>query len=340
MKSRIVAIALALLTASTAFAVDMKTVLSPDGTLFAVDGGTPRAFLSLTKNKGDERATMLVPATDDEATESDARLLWDTKTATLFVVWHSAAPDRDSIMMQSLNAEGVWSEPVVLASCSSRRRVGLQTLLTHAAVPVEEAKDGEQPEPKPIAYATLIHAAWWGVGESYTAEYAMVAYEGGQLVSSEVARLDELANRGGEADEYEDTGAPLHPPLAMTLDGNAVDVVYGTANSTRLTRLKLDPKKVVGDGRFWRPLGRNGGRTGPARLIAADAAPLQAFVSRGRIVLYDSSAKFRFVMFENGEWSPERMLQLDGHVTAEQVVRELQRTVDGQSATDAAPAEQ
>lgn len=327
MKSRIVAIALALLTASTAFAVDMKTVLSPDGTLFAVDGGTPRAFLSLTKNKGDERVTVLVPATDDEATESDARLLWDTKSATLFVVWHSAAAGRDSIMMQSLNAEGAWSEPVVLASCSSQRRVGLQTLITHA--PVDEEK---------TAYATLIHAAWWGVGESYTAEYALVAFEAGALVSSEVARLDELANRGGEADEYEDTGAPLHPPLALTHDGNSVDVVFGSANSTKLTRLKLDPKKVVGNGRFWRPLGRNGGRTGPARLIAADAVPLQAFVSRGRIVLYDPAAKFRFVMFENGEWSPERMLQLDGHVTADQVVRELQRTVDGQSATDAAPA--
>lgn len=159
-------------------------------------------------------------------------------------------------------------------------------------------------------------------------------------MSSEVSRLDDLAPRREQADEYEDTGAPLHPPLAMTLDGSAIDVVFGTANSTTLTRLKIDPKRTVGNGRFWKPLGRNGGRTGPARLLAADAAPLQAFVSRGRIVLYDPAAKFRFVTFENGEWSPERMLQLDGHVTAEQVVRELQRTIDSQSATDATPAEQ
>jgi hypothetical protein len=329
MKSRIAAIAFALLTASTAFAVDMKTVLAPDGTLFAVDGSAARTFLSLSKNKGDVRQTVVVPATDDAAVETDARLLWDARNSTLFVVWHSAAADRDSIILQSLNGEGVWSEPVVLASCSSQRRVGLQTALTYA--PVDEEK---------TAYATLIHAAWWGVAESYTAEYALVAFEGNQLVSSEVSRLDELANRQSEGDEYEDTGAPLHPPLAITRDGDAIDVVFGAANSTKLTRLKLDPKKVVANGRFWRPVGRNGGTTGPARMIAADEVPLQAFVSRGRIVLYEAAAKFRFVTFENGEWSAERMIQLDGLVSPEDVVRELQRTVDGQSATDATPAEQ
>jgi hypothetical protein len=329
MKSRLAAFVFALLTASSAFAVDMRTVLTTDGTLYAVDGGNPRPYIAVRTVKGNVLRGMVVPASDGEAVESDVRLLWDGVNSTLFVVWHSAAADRDSIMLQALSAEGVWSEPVVLASCSSQRRVGLQTMLTHAPANEENT-----------ASATLIHAAWWGVGETYTAEYALAAFEAGELVSTDVARLDELANRAGSADDYEDTGAPLHPPLAMTRDGRSVDVVFGSVNTTKLTRVKLDPRKVVGHGRFWKPSGRNGGTTGPARLVAADAAPLQAFVSRGRIVLYDPAAKFRYVMLENGEWTPERMIQLDGHVTTQELLAELQRTVDGQSATDAIAAEQ
>ncbi len=329
MKTRFAAFVLALLTASAAFAVDMRTVLAPDGTLFAVDGGTPRSFVSLSQNRNDVRQTVVVPGTDDAAIESDARLLWDSVNSTLFVIWHSASPERDAVMLQALNAEGIWSEPVVLASCSSQRRVGLQTMLTHAPANEENT-----------AQATLIHAAWWGLGTTYTAEYALVAFENGQLVSTDVSKLDELANRAATPDDYEDTGAPLHPPLAMTRDGKSIDIVFGSANTTKLTRVKIDPRKVTGNGRFWKPLGRNGGTTGPARLVAADSAPLQAFVSRGRIVLYDQAAKFRYVMLENGQWTPERMIQLDGYVTGEELLAELQRTVDGQSATDAIPAEQ
>jgi hypothetical protein len=328
MKTRLAAFVLGLLTASAAFASGIRTVLTQDGTLFAVDGGASGSSVSLLVTREDVRISEAVPATADEAIESDARLLWDRPTSTLFVVWHSAMVDRDAIVLQARNADGTWSEPVVLASCSSQRRVGLQTLLTHAPANEENT-----------AQATLIHAAWWGVADVFTPEYALVAFENGQFVSNEVVKLEELANRPLTPDEYEETGAPLHPPLALTFDGSSVDVVFGAAASTRLTRLKIDPRKVGGDARMWKPLGRNGGRTGPARLLAADAAPLQAFVSRGRIVLYDPAEKFRYVMLENGEWTPERMIQLDGTVTTEQLVTELQRTVEGQSATDA-PAEQ
>ena len=328
MRARLTAIVLALLVAATASAAGMQTVLAPDGTLYAIDGNSERDFLSLSRNKGDARETVLVPGTDDAALESDARLLWDTPSSTLFVVWHSAASTLDSVAMVALKADGTWSEPVVLASCASMRRTGLRTAITHAPIDEESA-----------ATATLVHVAWWGVGSELSAEYALVAFENGQLVSTDVSRLDDLAGRtnaDGAADEFEDTGAALHPPLALTRDGIGVDVVYGAPNTTKMTRVRINPSRVKGDGRFWKPLGRDSGRTDPARLIADSTAPLQAFISRGRIVLYEPNQKFRFVVLENETWSPERMITISDHLTTEQLLDALRRTVDEQSATDGA----
>ena len=39
-------------------------------------------------------------------------------------------------------------------------------------------------------------------------------------------------------------------------------------------------------------------------MVTSDTAPVQAFISKGRIVLYRPDEKFRFVVFENGAWSP------------------------------------
>jgi hypothetical protein len=180
------------------------------------------------------------------------------------------------------------------------------------------------------------------VGSELTAEYALVAFEGGQHVSTEVTKLDELS--GGHtaegAEEYEDTGAALHPPLALARGENSgIDVVYGAPNSTKVTRVRIDPRRVKGDARIWKPLGRDGGRTPRSRMVTSDTSPVQAFISKGRVVLYRPDEKFRFVVFENGAWSPERMIQLDETLTSDELLRELHATVDDLAATDA-PAQQ
>jgi hypothetical protein len=326
MKRLAVALLAFILASATADASPIQTVLTPDSTLYSVDGERHHARLSISRRRGAEKEVVLhVPGTEDDAIDSDARLLFDSNTSTLYVVWHKAALVDDSIVLASLNAKGVWSEPVVLASCASLRRVGLQTMMTRARIGEESA-----------AQATLIHVAWWGVGADMTAEYALVAFEGGRHVSTEVAKLDVLAARNNaEDDAFEDTGAALHPPLAIArAEKGAIDVVYGGDNTTKITRVRLNPERVKGDARLWRPVGRGSGRTDPARLIANSTAPLRAFVSRGRIVLYQPDRKFRFVILENGVWSPERMIELGEHLTSDQLLDALRRTVDEQSATD------
>ncbi|HEX8254453.1 MAG TPA: hypothetical protein VF846_15015 [Thermoanaerobaculia bacterium] len=332
MTSRLASIALVLLLAAPLRA-ELQTVLAPDSTLYAIDGAAEQERLEVARRIGDKTEALLVPGTDDEAIESEARLLWDGATSTLFVVWHSVGADRDAILLATFDAEGKWSEPVEIASSASQRRAGLQAVLARATV-TSENEEGS------TSQATLIHAAWWSVGSELTAEYALVAFEAGQHVSTEVAKLDDLAAIRSVAslDELEETGAPLHPPLAIARSAaGAVEIVYGAPSSTRLTRVRVEPRRVAGDARIWRPGRSESERTGPARLIAADAAPVQAFISKGRIALYDPAGKFRYVVYENGKWTPERMIQLDAQVTSDKLLRELRRVVEEEpeAATDA-----
>jgi hypothetical protein len=119
--------------------------------------------------------------------------------------------------------------------------------------------------------------------------------------------------------------AEHHPPMAMMRVGSGVDVVYGHYDSTSVRRIGLDPQPVAPNARAWRPVGRSGISTGRSGLIASNSAPLHAAVSEGRIVLFSAGAQFRYVVFENGQWSPVRMFSLDETVSAEQLVGQLTR---------------
>ncbi|HYO75952.1 MAG TPA: hypothetical protein VE010_05770 [Thermoanaerobaculia bacterium] len=318
----------ALLLAASAHAGEIQTVLAPDSTLYSI-GSEEYPRLEVSRRNGDTAEALLVHGTDDAAVESDARLLWDGATSTLFVIWHSASAERDAIVLASLNA-GVWSEPVELTTGATFRRVGLQAALTRAAIGEEGSGN-----------ATLVHVAWWSMGLEPTPEYALVAFEAGRHVSTEVANLDELAGAHSAADiETEDVGTPLHPPLAIARGGNGVDVVFGSTSSTRMTRVRLEPRKIAGDARIWKPGRSDSGRTQPARLVAADSAPVQAFISKGRIALYEPAAKFRYVVYENGKWTAERMIQLDERVTSDKVLRELRRVVEEEQEPDVDVIEQ
>ena len=325
------AVALALLLSASAYAGEIQTVLTPGSTLYSIDSGD-HPWLELSRRNGEITEGLIVPGTDSGtltgARESDARLLWDSLTSTLFVIWHRSSDGEDAIMLATLKDDD-WSRPVTIAEGASVRRLGLQVALTRDALDEEGT-----------TYATLIHAAWWSMGAQSAAEYALVAFEDGRPVSTDVAALEELAAvRSAEGVEAEEVGEPLHPPLAMTRADKAVDIVFGAEHSTRMTRVRLEPRRVAGDARIWKP-GRSGvGQTGPARLISANSAPVEAFISKGRIVLYNSAAqRFRYVVLENDGWTPERMIQLDEKVTSDTLVRELQRTVEEQAATDADPS--
>ncbi|HEX2060399.1 MAG TPA: hypothetical protein VHK90_06635 [Thermoanaerobaculia bacterium] len=317
MNARFIAAALALLLAAgTLGAQEAQTVLAPDSTLYTVAAG--KNVLELTRRNGDTRETRAIPGTEDPAVETHPRLAYDTKNDTLFVVWHRAFDNGDAILLSSLNAKNEWSEPLIVAS-GAGTRAGLQLVLTHV-----RGTDFEEPD------TTLLNVAWWTLGGTSTPEFAIVAFENRKHVSTYVDNLVELANikETEGQNEIEDTGDVVHPPLTMTKFEGGVDVVFGRDYSTALTRLRVEPRKVAGNARMWRPVGRTGQSIGPARLVASDSDPVQAFISKGRVVLYTPDSKFRFIVYDNGKWMPIRVIELDESLTSAELVQQLRRTVD------------
>lgn len=319
MKIRIIAFAVLTLLAGGLFAGTVESVLTSDSTLWTVSAPAETTRLELTRRNGEIREAMVIPTTEDAALESNARLAWDRRSSTLFVVWNRVAEGADEILVAALRDDNTWSGPLVVAG-DGAKRASLQVVLTH----VHEDATVE----KSATDTTLLHAVWWKIdGDRVLAEYALLAFEQFSHISTDVSTLSPVEEQG--ISEMEDTGDAIHPPLAMIRSEEGVEVIFGESDSTAVNRVKLSPHKIVGEARIWRP-GRAGGgvRTPSARLVSANAEPVQAFISNGRIVLYTPDAKFRYSIFDDGQWTPIRMIELDEKLTSDHFLRELRRTVE------------
>ena len=308
---RRLALALAvLLFAGTAGAVE--TVLTPESVLFAIEQSGPQARLEIVKRADTGREALVVPGTEDDALESEARLAFDQQDNILYVMWRQAGQN-DRILLASYDATGTWSEPRVVAE-GPQQHVGLNLVVTR------------------VSYMTFVHAAWWNIdADGGVAKYALIAYDHGTHVSTEVEDLDMLANVSQTDDlELDDQSEAIHPPLSMAKSEYGVDVVFGKTGTTALTRVVLSPKLQT-LARIWKPVGKEGGHLPSARLYSSSTDPVRSFISKGRVVLYTPDAQFRFVVFENGRWSPTRSIQLDESLSADAVLYELRKTIDAQS---------
>jgi hypothetical protein len=247
-----------------------------------------------------------VISTEDAELESDARLLWDSATSTLFVIWNHHAASGDEIRVARLDAEGQWSAPINISIGLRLRCLGLQVELTHASIDDEASSK-----------ATLVHAVWWNVDDVPTAEYALVAFESGQHVSTMIDSLDSLVPPSTPEPDgtlSEDATIALCPPLAILQAGSGVDIAYGQRFSSGVTRLRVDPWRIVSNARMWKPLGKTAERTGRSGLVASTGAPVEVVLSADRIVLYAPGAKFRYATYKDGGWSPILALKLDDEI--------------------------
>ncbi|HYC91058.1 MAG TPA: hypothetical protein VEO54_17705 [Thermoanaerobaculia bacterium] len=293
------------------------SLLTPDGVRYAIEPNPETPQVEIARAEGQQRARLVVPSTQDVAFEYDAQLAYDTATSSLFVVWSREGYAGSEVRYARLNERGEWSSPRLITAGAGAYR-GLQFVLTHPA--------GDED-------VTLLHAAWWSLnGVSTQAEYALFAFENGRFISGDVQDLESLSaiQYDVEASEYEDTGTPLHPALALERNGDSVDVVFGSTTSTRVTRFNVGARKVGPNVRIWKPVGRTGNRTQRALLTSTDPnQPVYGLIRKGNIALYTISEDFRFTVLRNdGSWSPVREVRIDEDNTAEDLLRELQRTVE------------
>ncbi|HVG23457.1 MAG TPA: hypothetical protein VND45_04830 [Thermoanaerobaculia bacterium] len=310
-----------LLAAGTAGAA-VETAITDENLLWTIDGGTARPSLMLTLRIGDqEPQTVVVPTTEDPALDAQPRLAWDAKSRTLFVLWRREGANGDEIRLARRYASGRWAPPITVARGTAAARAGLQLVITHS-----QDKDA----------ATLVHAAWWSLAQRPVAEYALIAFQGAEFLSVSVDSLDELAALLAAAGDDEDTGKAAHPPLAMVRSGQGVEVAYGAPRTTAVTRLQLEPK-VAPNARIWRPSGKDGRRTPAAHFISANSSPVESFIVGSNVVLYTPDARFRYVVLEDGKWTPVRMFATDDKLTSDDLLRELRRSVGQHGAVPSAP---
>lgn len=308
------------------------SLLTPKGIRYAIESEPNRPQIEIGRAEGTARATLVVPSTQDAATESQAQLAFDAATDTLYVVWVRDVAGNGEIRFTTLNSEGQWTTPRMVAAGSGMYR-GLQLVLTHATA------DGVN--------ASLMHLAWWSInGTILDPEYALFAFEDNHMVSAETTNLVTLAGVASsvEINEYEDTGDPIHPPLSMSRNEDTVDLAFGSVGSSSITLVNIAPRRIGGNVRIWKPLGRHGVETPKANLVSGDSTPVQAYLSKGHLALYTQDSDFRFVFLQNdGTWSPIREVHIDEDNTAGDLMRDLQSTVeellDAAVASDETPAQ-
>lgn len=311
MKARILFFVLALAVAAFATAQPLESVLTPAGELFTLDVVGEGQALALTKRVGGEREQIIIPATAGEELDHDGRLLYDTATELLFVLFRR---DSGDVVLTTLDKEGVWSDEHVLSLGDGSHRSGLRAAITHDT-------DGE-------VAMTFVHAIWWQQGEQLVPSYGLVAYEGVERVSSYTGSLVELANSIRNGSNH-DGSAPEDslPLLAISGTAKEADVVFGSLETPSATRIKILPKKR-GEAKIWIPVGRTGGNMPHPKFASASKGSAQVMIVGTRVVVYSSNENvFHFSVYTEGEWGPVRSLKLDESMTARQVESALRRAV-------------
>jgi len=319
-RNRLFAIILAVAALAAVPVFGASSLLTPDGVRYSLEMSAELPHVEIARAEGEARTRLIVPSTHDAVRESQAQLAYDSATDTLFVVWTRESGGIGEVRYATLAPSGHWSPARLVAAGSSMYR-GVQFVLTH------DESDGVD--------ATLMHVAWWSITGSILApEYALFAFENGRLVSAEQENLEDLSNLADArlaSDYVIETGNELHPPLALDRNGSSVDVAFGSTTSTAVTRLNVVTRtvKIGGDVRIWKPLGRMGGRTPRTGLMSLTAAPVRAYIDKGHLALYTIDDELRFVVLRNnGTWSPVRALRIDEDNTAEDLLRDLEKTVE------------
>lgn len=292
-----------------------SSLLTPGGVRYAIVAEPDRPQVQIARAEGDLRATLVAPSTQDAGSESQAQLAYDAATGSLYVAWVRNNAGNAEIRFASVNVDGEWSSPRMVAAGSSAYR-NLQFVLSHGE------DDGNT--------TSFLHLAWWSVnGNLREPEYALFAFDGNKPLSADVASLIDLAATTGRVQtsdlQYEEI---VNPPLAMARNGAGVDVAFGAVESTVLTRVNVNPRKVGPDVRIWKPLGRGATRTPRTAALVGAQDSAHGVIVNGRLALYTAGDQFRFmVLRKDNTWSDVHAVRVDDENTVQDLVRDLQHTV-------------
>jgi hypothetical protein len=338
MKKLLLVLALLLLPVS-ASAGQGDTLLTPDGTLHAIEivlGATSDSttvgdtHLVLTSRHGTETKKENIPATLIPGSHTDATMAYDADSGLLFVFWlHRESLTGSELLFSARRADGTWSEATQFGGRVFDLRENLRIAVTRKYFDEETAA---------LRPGISVHAAWWEWDTHYgewMAQYQLLTIING-VVAEPPAPVDlrELARAADapapESENAVDLRVLSHPLLFTSPAQDSVLVVYGDVKTQRLHEVRISPIRAKSDGRLRVPVGKHEGSSkAPQLAVAPNARVNGIYGDTNRMAFYlTEKDAVRYVVMKDGVWSESQQIALDAQITAGAAVDALRRLVN------------
>jgi len=341
-------VALVLLVAPTlafADAANRAFLLTPDGTLFAVESAytdelgiqsASTQVLVLTTRTDDKSASVVVPETLLGGSHTNPALAYDAASKSLFIFWQRATRNgMSSDLVFCSYEDGKWSEATSVDSATYHYSRNIQVAVTRKIDQIDEK--GERSSVNGLT----VHAVWWeDTGRNEWARYAMLTIENGVLSDIQVADLSLFTNVSREvpapADADFNNEILRHPVLFESAARDAVDAIFGDLTTNNMHRVTIKPtlylKAGKDGGRLRVPIGVKDGSVGAPRFRTESNSRVSALAGDGdKLVLFATGKTgVNYVGFSDGKWSPARTLTVDDKISSEAAIEVLRRMVNAQ----------
>lgn len=340
---KIVFAVLMLVASTAAFAqqADRDVLLTPDGTLYAIEAENAPTnsanepdsrFLTLTIQQGDTTTRTKVPASVSNGINLRPSLAYDSDSKTMFVFWlHIPNNVLSSELYLASYQKGVWGRAIAIDSRPNEIhfRANLRVAVTKHVSQLQE--DGTYAD----APATLVHVAWWeDTGAREGARYALLSIDKGTIASVETHELSEFVQPAKPAEVGEDFNREIlrHPAIIDSGASNSVDVVFGDTTSNTFHRVTLKP---IADGRLHIPIGNRGNHPSipaPNAFSASWSGHVGTISGRdGSLVFTNSTADaVTYVMYADGKWSSVKKLSTGEKLSADAAIALVAKMVNAE----------
>jgi hypothetical protein len=316
-----------LLLPALAWAGERDALLTPDGTLYAVESvyvqegmhlqTTSSSVLRLTTQHDGTEQTTYVPASLEGGIHWTPSLAYDSETRTLFVFWQKMPNMMSSELLLCSYHDGTWSEPLSIDSAPYHFRFNLSIGITRQ---IEEKQSDGTSVLKPLL---AVHAVWWdqdGYGER--GRYAMIELDGGVVRAIQTHDLLEFVGSNGAADPYAvdmdfDRSVFRQPAILQVPGRQEIEILFADWNLNRFDRVKVHPYSP--DGVLHLPVGRYEAQMNPPhtanREASSDMTILAAPGSSSVVLYYHSGNALQYLRYRDGAWSDAARITLTDTVT-------------------------
>lgn len=332
MKKLIVVVAL-LFVPLLATAQQSDALLTPDGTLYAVQFEraeehpdvvtTSAAYLKLTARKGDTVTHEIIPAsTEERGGNHTAMLAYDSESGMLFVFWIRNIGILSQLMFTSRDAEGVWAPAATFGNWGDQRK-NLRVAVTRKF----RDDDGD------VRPGISVHLAWWELNTTTgrdAAKYVMASIHRGEIVDFEPLELSEFVPANFLPVEEVDKNVLNQPMLFTAPTQDSVVLVFGDVRTGTVNEVRITPRKIIGNGRLRVPGGKREGSFRAPAMEVSNSRIEGVYGDSNRLAFYTvGDDQVRYVLLQDGNWSDSHAIKIGQDVSPSAAVDAVRRLVSG-----------